>query len=135
MQSVIKKLMTEDSANKHVCILKTGKLFEHDMAANVLKENEIPFYKQMETSSGLRLAMPFQPAMGPGTYYNILVPRPFAGKATRVLEELPIDLTTEPDIWHFGANEKVKRGWKIYIWLILLLSLFGFLINIIDISL
>lgn len=123
--------MNEDSANSHVCILSTGKLYEHDMAANSLKENAIPFYKQMENSSGLRLAMPFQPAMGPGTYYNILVPRPFTDEAKRILEELPIDVTTEPDIWHFGASEKVKRGWKIYIWFCLILGLFVFLFDII----
>jgi hypothetical protein len=127
--------MKKDTANSHVCILKTGKLYEHDIAANALEENAIPFYKQMETSSGLRLAMPFQPAMGPGTYYNILVPRPIAGEAIKVLEQLPIDMTTEPDIWHFGASEKVKRGWKIYIWLVLILSLLVFLIDFFNIFL
>ncbi len=124
--------MKEDKKCNHVCILRTGKLFEHDIAANALKESGIPFYKQMETSSGLRLAMPFQPAMGPGTYYNILVPSKFADKARKLLEELPIDVVTEPDIWHFGASEKTKRGWKLYIWLILAFTLFAFIANIIQ---
>ncbi|MBU4485883.1 MAG: hypothetical protein KKD38_03050 [Candidatus Delongbacteria bacterium] len=111
--------MTENPTNDYICILKTGKLLEHDLASNALKEKAIPFYKQVESSSGLRLAMPAQPAMGPGTYYNILVPRPFADEAINVLKELPIEMTTEPENWHFGASEKVKTGWKIYIWIIL----------------
>jgi hypothetical protein len=65
--------MSDEHTNKFVCVLKTGKLFEHDLASNALTEHGIPFHKQLETSSGLRLAMPFQPSMGPGTWYNILV--------------------------------------------------------------
>jgi len=101
------------------------------MAANALKENNIPFYKQMETSSGLRIAMPFQPAMGPGAYYNILVPSKFVEEAKIIIGNLPIDLTVEPDIWHFGANEKIKKGWKIYVWLFLAFSLIAFAAGII----
>ena len=123
--------MNEASNANHVCILRTGKLFEHDMAANALKENNIPFYKQMETSSGLRIAMPFQPAMGPGAYYNILVPSKFVEEAKIIIGNLPIDLTVEPDIWHFGANEKIKKGWKIYVWLFLAFSLIAFAAGII----
>ncbi len=96
------------------------------MAANALKENDIPFYKQMETSSGLRIAMPFQPAMGPGTYYNILVSPEFAEEAKTILADLPIDVTVDPDIWHFGANEILKRRWKIFIWLFLAFSVMAF---------
>jgi hypothetical protein len=123
--------MKEESTTNHVCILRTGKLFEHDMAANALKENHIPFYKQLEMSSGLRLAMPFQPAMGPGTYFSILVPKNFKDAAKQLLHELPIEVTTEPDIWHFGASEKEKKGWKICVWIILLTTLIIFVVNII----
>ena len=72
-------------SDNHICILRIGLLFEHDFAINTLKENDIPHFKQMETSSGLRLAMPFQPAMGPGTYYNLLVPEQFAEKAKVII--------------------------------------------------
>jgi len=123
--------MKKDSNGNHVCILRTGKLIEHDIAANALKENGIPFYKQMETSSGLRLVMPFQPAMGPGTYYNILVPQNCIDEAKNILDELPIEVTTEPEIWHFGASEKAKKGWKIYVWFILALTFIVFSANII----
>ena len=99
------------------------------MAINALKDNDIPHFKQMETSSGLRLAMPFQPAMGPGTYFNIQVPQQFAENAKEILEELPIDVTTEPEIWHFGASEKCKKGWRLYVWFVLAL---GFIVFIAD---
>jgi hypothetical protein len=114
--------MKEESNSNHICILKTGRLLDHDLAANALTENGIPFYKQMETITGLKLAMPFQPAMGPGTYYNILVPERFSKEAKEILAELPIDLTDDPDLFHFGASEKEKAGWKIYVWVILTIT-------------
>ena len=100
-----------------IYILRTGKTHEHDMAVNALKDRGIPFYKEQETCSGLRLAMPFQSFMGPGEYYSILVPEQAADDAKNILSELPIDLTTEPDVWHFRPNQKVKRFWKIFIWI------------------
>ena len=123
--------MTENSNNDLICILKTGKLLEHDLAANALKEKAIPVYKQVESSSGLRLAMPAQPAMGPGTLYNILVPRPFMVEGINILKELPIDLPTEPDNWHFGPSKKAKAVWKVYIWIVLAFTSITFLYVII----
>jgi hypothetical protein len=52
--------MKEESNPTYIYILKTGRLLDHDLAANALSENNIPFYKQMETITGLKLAMPFQ---------------------------------------------------------------------------
>ena len=124
--------MAEATNSNHICILKTGRLLDHDLAANTLTENGIPFYKQMETITGLKLAMPFQPAMGPGTYYNILVPERFAVEAKQILSELPIDLTTDPEMFHFGASEKAKTGWKIYAWIILAVTAIFFLVNIVQ---
>jgi len=112
--------------------LKTGKLLDHDLAADTLTENGIPFFKQMETITGLKLAMPFQPAMGPGTYYNILVPERFSEEAKQILIELPIDLTDDPDLFHFGASEKEKSGWKIYVWVILAITAIVFLFSVIQ---
>ena len=123
----------EQNHSNHVCVLKTGRLHEHDLAINALKDNNIPHYKEMETSSGLRLAMPFQPEMGSGTFYSILVPEQAVSDAKNILNELPIDLTTDPEIWHFRPNEKVKRFWKIFIWINLtfgLLFLIVYLINL-----
>ena len=66
--------MDNDKTN-FICVLKTGKTHEHYMAANALKDEGIPFYKEQETSSGLRLAMPFQSTMGPGTFFLSLCQR------------------------------------------------------------
>lgn len=124
--------MKEESNSNHICVLKTGRILDHDLAANTLTENSIPFYKQMETITGLKLAMPFQPAMGPGTYYKILVPERFSEEAKQVLSELPIDLTDDPDLFHFGASEKEKSGWKLYVWVILAITAIIFIGSIIQ---
>ncbi|MDY6951730.1 MAG: hypothetical protein SWE60_09465 [Thermodesulfobacteriota bacterium] len=123
--------MKEKPTNDHICVLKTGKLYEHDIASNALEENNIPSFKQVETSSGLRLAMPFQPAMGPGTYYKIFVPERFAEKATKILKELPIDVTVNPDIWHFSSNGRVKKYWKLLVWFVLSCSFIAIFLNLI----
>ncbi|MBI5552802.1 MAG: hypothetical protein HY911_14935 [Desulfobacterales bacterium] len=125
--------MREESDSNHICILKTGRLLDHDLAANALTENGIPFYKQMETVTGLKLAMPFQPAMAPGTYYKILVPERFAEEAKQILSELPIDLTVDPDLFHFGASKNVKKGWKLYALVILAITAIIFLVNLVQI--
>jgi len=100
------------------------------MAANALTENRIPFFKQLETSSGIKLAMPFQPAMGPGTFYNILVPERFLEQAKQILNELPIDVIDNPDVFHFGASEKEKRDWKILAWVILISTAIALIVSI-----
>ena len=115
-----------------VCVLKTGKLFEHDIASNALKERKIPFYKQLETSSGLRLAMPFQPSMGPGTWYNILVHPEYADEARTIINDLPIDSSNDPDVWHFGPNIRIKKAWKIFIWFILVIGFLYLILGLIQ---
>lgn len=99
------------------------------MAVHSLSENGVPFYKQLETSGGLRLAMPFQPAMGPGTYYCIFVPQKLVENATQLLRELPIDVTTEPAIWHFGVSANAKKKCKITVCFILGFTFLAFLTN------
>jgi len=69
--------------------------------------------------------MSFQPAMGPGTLYSILVSDKLVEQAKVVLSNLPIEIDTEPEVWHFGSSEKQKRWWKIFTWFILaLIALF-----------
>ena len=116
--------MFKQSNTKHACVLKTGRIHELDMAANALTENDIPFFKQQENVSGLKLAMPFQPAMGPGTFYNILVPEQYFDEAKKIMEAIPIDLTEEPDLFHFTTDEKSKKRWKVFVWFILAVALF-----------
>lgn len=113
--------MTE-STRGHTTVFKTGKLHELDMAANVLSDEGIPFFKETESSSGVRLAMPFQPDMGPGTWYSILVPDQLKEQAKSALSNLLFEIGTDPDIWHFSSSEKQKRWWKIFAWLILVLG-------------
>ena len=108
-------------ARGHTIVCKTGKLHELDMAANVLSEEGIPFFKETESSSGVRLAMPFQPEMGPGTWYSILVPDQQKEQAMSVLSNLPFEIGSDPDIWHFGSSEKQKLWWKIFVWFMLVL--------------
>ena len=104
----------KNNNTKFVCILETGKLYELDMAANALAEKKIPFYREEVSSSGLHFAMPFQPSMGPGTWFAIIVPEIAVNEARNVLEGLPLEISTKPDIWHFGASKKDRAGWRIY---------------------
>ena len=61
------------------------------------------------------------PAAGPGVFWNLLVPVPMKTDAEKILKELPIDLTTEPDFWHFGGKPYAKKAWRIYAAIILIL--------------
>jgi len=112
----------------HMPIFKTGKLYELDMASDLLSEKGIPFYKECENAAGLRLAMPFQPVMGPGQWYSILVHKDIAAKAREELNNLPFEITTNPGIWHFGASETVKKFWRMSAWVSLFIG-FLFLIK------
>ena len=95
-----------------VVILKTGRLHEFELACNALTELDIPFFRQEETVSGLKTAV-VAPVPGPGTFWNILVPAAMKEEAEKLLKNLPIDVTTEPDIWHFGPKPYVKKLYRI----------------------
>jgi hypothetical protein len=90
---------------------------------NAFRDREIPYYRQEQLASGLRLAFPAWPAPGPGVWWAVYVPEQTAEEARKLLSELPIAVTTEPDIWHFGPSERVKKGWRLAIWIILLTEL------------
>jgi hypothetical protein len=122
-----------ESTRGHTIVFKTGKLHELDKASNALNEEGIPFFKETESSSGVRLAMPFQPDMGPGTWYSILVPDQVKEQAKSVLSNLPFEISSDPDIWHFGSSEKQKRWWKIFTWAMLVFAavfVIGYIINL-----
>jgi hypothetical protein len=97
------------------------------MASNKLKEAKIPFITRQESVSGLSLAMLPTPVMGPGIFFSIRVPESMVDDAIKILEELPIDLKTEPDVWHFGPSEGVKNFWKFYA----KISIIGFIIALV----
>jgi len=44
-----------ESKREHTVVFKTGKLYELDMASNVLQDEGMPFFKETESSSGVRL--------------------------------------------------------------------------------
>jgi hypothetical protein len=113
--------MNDEIVGKQICVLKTGKLLDHELAANTLTKHGIPFFRQLETVTGLILAMPFQPSMGPGTYFNIIVQEGFADKAKKILCELPIENAENPDLFHFVTSQKVKSVWKIFAWIMLVI--------------
>jgi len=124
--------MKSEERTDFVCVLKTGELLDHDLSSNALKEQKIPFHKQLETSSGVKLAMPFQPSMGPGKWYNILVHPDFADEARAILNSLPINTSTDPCIWDFGPDTKVKKLWKIIIWIILSLGVIFLILGLVQ---
>ncbi len=107
--------------SEHVVILKSGRLHEFEMACNALKESGIPHFRQEETVSGLKTAM-VQPVMAPGLFWNLLVPSTERTKAEKILSELPIDLTTDPELWHCGSKPESQQDWKGFIAFIALVS-------------
>jgi hypothetical protein len=109
---------TEDNADFTV-IFKTGRSWEYDMVINTLKENHIPFQSFEEASSGLRVAMPLRATPGPGVWWGVSVPNNHVEKTQSLLSELPIEITTSPDVWHFSSSTKTKIGFKIYAWIMI----------------
>lgn len=112
-------------------ILKTGRIYEFEMACNALGEAGIPYVKQEESYTGIKTGY-VQRVMGPGCFFNLLVPATQKEQATKVISELPIEVTTEPDIWHYGANEKSKRNWKTYALIVLGILAVGLAITLFD---
>lgn len=118
----------------HEIILRTGKIIDFEMACNALSEADIPFFKQEEDYCGIKEAY-YQPVMGPGIFFNLLVATPLKEVASQIISELPIDFTLEPDFWHYGANEKSKRNWKIYALIVLGISTIALIVNALDLLL
>lgn len=110
--------MNSDNANFTV-IFKTGRSWEYDIVINTLKEKGIPYQNREEYSSGLRVAIPLRATPGPGTWWSVLVPEKFINEAKTILSDLPIEIKTDPDVWDFTSSKKVKRGWQIYVWIVL----------------
>ena len=119
---------------EHIVILKTGRLHELELASNTLKEAGIPHYKQEEQITGIKTGM-YTPVMGPGTYWNLLVPISEKSSAEKILAQLPIDHSNNPDLWHFSDNKKIKRTWKNMGIIILFLSGIVLLLNLYELIL
>jgi hypothetical protein len=122
--------MSIDRTN-FVTVLRTGQLVHLDWACNALDEADVPYQRREETSGGIRLAMPVAPSVGPGTWWTVLVPERFAGRAHEVLAGLPFEQTTTPDVWSFQPRPAVKLGWQIYAAVVGGAILIGFVVEII----
>src|ERR1035437_1016051 len=116
---------------KQVVVFRSGRLVQFEWACNALKEAGVPFFTREQTSGGLRLAMPVAPATGPGISWAVLVPEPAVHEAKEVLSELPFEVGTEVGIWDFQPSPKVKRDWKIYAVIVLVVSAIGVILEII----
>jgi hypothetical protein len=110
-------------------ILKTGRIYDLEMACHALEISGVPFVKQEESYSCIKTGY-VQPVMGPGTFFNLLVPTSQKENATEIISQLPIELNTEADFYHFGNNEKTKRVWRIVALVILGVSTVLLLANI-----
>lgn len=110
-------MKTKNEQANFCVIFRTGKLWEYDMAINILNENGIPNQSREETSGGLCLAIPLCATPSPGTWWSVLVPKKKLDQAKHILSELPMEIKTDPDIWDFSSSEKVKRGQPIYLWI------------------
>jgi hypothetical protein len=108
------RTMAEDQFNP-VVILRTGQVWQLDMAVDALKRAGVPHMVEEERASGLRLAMPVAPAPGPGVCWTLRVPGVQLEKAKQVLSELPFEIKTNPDAWDFNPDPEVKKGWRTWI--------------------
>jgi len=90
-------------------VLRTGQLYQADMADLALREKGIPHFLRQETSAGLRLAMPVLPTMFPGTWWTIQVPKECLAEATDAIAELPFTTSRFPDVWDCQGNEKSRE--------------------------
>lgn len=118
--------MKEELNSNHICVLKTESFLDHTVAVNALTENGIPFYKQMETATGLKIDMTLQ-QMGSGVCYYILVPERFLEEAKQILSELPIDHEDNSVFYNFAAIEKEQSGWGLYFRVLLSIMAFIFI--------
>jgi len=111
-----KKEHREPSIEKteFIVVMRTGRIWEVEMVENAFKKAKIPHFQQSESSSGLVLAKQLAPSMGPGEWWSFSVPKTFLEKAKEVLASLPIDVTINPDIWHFNPPEEGKWFFKKY---------------------
>ncbi|MEN9675980.1 MAG: hypothetical protein RIS76_1876 [Verrucomicrobiota bacterium] len=99
-----------------VAILRTGCLMHFDWACSALDEAGVPYQCGEETSGGLRVALPAMPTPGPGTWWSVRVPTPFAEQAEELIESLPFERTLAPDVWDFRPKPLGRLAWQVFIW-------------------
>ncbi len=121
-----------EASGNAVVILRTGKIFEADLAASLLEEAGVPYFRREQSSGGLSFAMPAAPSVGPGTWWVILVPVEAESEARSLLEQLPFDLDEEPGVWDFGPSPGAKSFFKSWAFFTLLLFALAFILGLLS---
>ena len=129
VQRESKKHRAEDA--EFVVVMRTGRIWEVELVADAFKKARIPCYQQLETSSGLRFAKEIPMSMGPGEWWAFYVPGKLKERAESVLGRLPIEVTVNPDVWHFGPPEQGKKFFKSYAIICLVTLAIGLILFII----
>jgi hypothetical protein len=111
-------------------VYRSGLLFEADLVADALKRADIPHFRREESSSGLDFAMPVAPTQEPGVLWSVVVPRGFLTRARRVISSLPVSKNLYPGVWGFHPRPEVKRFFKQYAALSLLVIVVGWIFSL-----
>ena len=106
---------------REVCVLRTGRLMDADLACSTLEEHDVPFHRGMETSGGLTTAMALAPTPGPGTWFTVWVPVEAEPEARERLASLPFDIDRQPEVVDFSSSARARVLSKV--WAIAVLSL------------
>jgi hypothetical protein len=122
-----------EEKNNFVVIFRTGKPYEFEMAKDVLEENNIPYYTQYYSYTGLRFATPLVRTPGLGSFWDVLVPSNKIEEARAILSELPFEVGFASDPWHFGPTKTVKKFWKIYLLILTVFIVIGLILGLIDV--
>ena len=124
--------MNDTENTQFIIILRTGKVMDFDMASNTLKEARILVQCNQVSDTGVRLVVPATPTPAPGVWYTIAVPRMCLEEATELLQELPIELTTNPSTWHSNSSPEFKGAWRIYSAIIIAIIAAAFVFSMIQ---
>lgn len=122
----------DEPSGHAVVVLRTGKIFEADLAASVLEEAGVPHFRREQSSGGLTFAMPAAPSVGPGNWWVILVPEEAAEEARSILEQLPLDADNEPGVWDFAPSPQAKSFFKSWAFFTLLLFALAFAVGLVS---
>ena len=101
--------MNKGEEANFTAIMRTGKQYEIDMAANTLEEKGIPYMRRQGSTGGLITAMPMTPTPGIGVWWEILVPEVAIDEAREVLSELPMEIQLYPDVLDFTDNKSRRK--------------------------
>ena len=87
-----------------VMVFQTGLLYEADMIAGQFEQLGIPYYRRMDSITGVEQAMPVMAPPGPGTLFVIFVPEAASEDAHAVINEMGLQSSNPCDVWAFRPN-------------------------------